>query len=656
VRLIRIILASGFVLLALAASPALAQNNICPNVAAGDSSNKCANTAFVQQSISPFFITCPAHQWVSQIAAALSICAQPSFTDLSGKATNGQLPVGAANTVKTSLDGVNEIDTGVPNCITTGSALQYTSGTGFSCGTGLSGRIILKAPTTFWVQPTGVDQPGCGLASGTSGCHTRGYLVFNVLAPNYDLGGQTVTVDLHTGSPITYTDSLQALIPQLVGQNGAGGLIFTGDCTAGHTNDVMIQPGAGLGYTYGFAFGFSARIQCQKLDQTTGVRAGSSNDMVVAGQGSNILLGNPSLFNVRADMTYGCNINPFNTFTVGPRGAYIQFDNDFTVDVGLCQVAVTGTPTNGSAVIGSIANTSNIVKYMGIIGTNVPTDAFVSSIVANTSVTMGCLYTSPCQASGSPGAETITFTGGGQSFIDSDSSQSFFTGNGDPSFSIIGTLANFPYYFSGWMFINDASQSNAQGITWVNPGQGRGRCSAVSGISILNTNFQGVPYFPCNALQPETSPSATVTAGSSTFTVSSAAGIVRGQIATDVVNPTATWTAGASTMVVSSATGIVAGAKVTAAGILGGAFVSNVAGTTITVSGCGSGPRCVTGSPLYLSGSATGVSFSNGLFSGSSVVTNISGTTITISDTIKNSGTAGNVWFQGRVTNGAIYD
>jgi hypothetical protein len=31
-------------------------------------------------------------------------------------------------------------------------------------------------------------------------------------------------------------------------------------------------------------------------------------------------------------------------------------------------------------------------------------------------------------------------------------------------------------------------------------------------------------------------------------------------------------------------------------------------------------------------------------------------TTITISDTIKNSGTAGNIWFQGRVTNNSIYD
>jgi len=543
--------------------------------------------------------------------------------------------------------------TGAIQCVQANSS-GVLSGIGVGCNTS-SGRTKLISPTTFYVSTAGTDTVGCGLASGASACRTRGYLVNSILIPNYDFGGQTVTVSIAAG---TYTDSLQVSSPLQIGQAGPTGLVFSGDCTSGHTSDVLIQPAANAGYAYGFAFGFSARIQCQKLDQTTGVRAGQSNDMIDVGQGSRLLMGNPSLFGVRGDMTYGCNINPFNTFTVGPGQAYLEFDNDFTIDVGSCQVQTTGTPTNGSAVI-TVPNTTNIVKYMGIVATNVPLDAFVNSIVTNTSVTMGCFYTSPCQANGSPGAETVTFTGGGQSFIDSDSSSSFFTTNGDPSFSIIGTLANYPFYFSGWMFINDLSVSNAQGITWVNQGQGRGHCSVVSNLSILNTNFQGIPYFPCYALTPEASPSGvTVTAGSSTFTVGSATGIVRGQIATDVVNTTATWTAGSSTMTVASATGIVVGAKVTGPGVLGGAFVSNIAGTTITVSGCGSGPRCVTGSPLYLSGSGTTVYFSNGLFSGASVVTNISGTTITISDTIKNTGTASNVWFQGRVTapGTSVYD
>lgn len=638
---------------------ALADNAICSDVTpATDTSNRCANTRFVWNAISasPFFISCPAHQFVNAIGALASICAQPNFTDLAGSITGSQIPsgtisnaklaVGTANTIKASLDGVNEIDTGIPNC----SLLQYTSGTGFSCAT--AARILLGAPTTFNVATNGINQPGCGSGTGTAACATRQYLVDNVLQ-NYDLNNKVVTVQIADG---TYTDSLQELRPMLLGQAGAGGLIFTGNCTT--PSNVLIQPAAGAGYTYGFAFGFSARIQCQELDQTTGVRAGSSNDMVVVGQGSRLLMGNGSLFGVHGDMVYGCNVNPFNTFTVGPQNAYLEFDNDFTINPILCQVSTIGSPTNGSATISAVTSTANVVKYQGIIATNVPSDAYVLSTTVN-SITFGCIYTSPCQANGTPGSVAVTITGGGQNFVDTDSSQFFANTNGDPSFSIIGTLANFPFYYSGWFFINDQSLANAQAITWVNPGQGRGRCSAVSNISVLNTNFQGIPYFPCNALQPEASPSGvSVTAGNSTFTVGSASGIVRGQVATDVVVPTATWTAGSSTMVVSSATGIVNGAKVSGPGILAGAFVTNISGTTITVGGCGTGPRCVSSSPLYLSESGQTVWFSNGLFSGGSVVTNVSGTTITISDTIKNTGTASNVWFQGRVTppSTSIYD
>jgi hypothetical protein len=685
----------------------------------GDNTTKVATDAFVTGAVALLLVNCSTNQFVVSITAVSAACAQPNFgvgvnlqsgttytvqtsdnnknirfsgsspvaVTLFAAASNNpfsfyvknaststvtitttsgtiggtaSFAVGPAMDIFAVSDGVSNWQVfrflgAVPDCTGASSALQWTAAAGFACNSALSGgRIKLASPTTFFVDSVapGVDQVGCGLASGASACRTRGYLVSNVLAPLYDLGGQAVTVQL-TG---TFTDSLQALIPQLVGQAGAGGLTFTGNCAAGHTSDVVITPAANAGYTYGFAFGFSARIQCQKLDQTTGVRAGQSNDLVVVGQGSKMLMGNPSLLNVRQDMVYGCNINPFNTFTVGPGYAYLEIDNDFTIDVGSCQVAVTGTPTNGSAVIGSIANTTNIVRFMGIVATNVPSDAFVNSIVTNTSVTMACLYTSPCQANGSPGAETITFTGGGQSFIDADSSQAFFTGNGDPSFSIIGTLANFPYYLSGFMFINDTSQSNAQAITWINPGQGRGRCSVVQNISVLNTNFEGLPYFPCNALQPEVAKfSVSLTAGGNTFTASPNTGVVLGQVVTDVINVTGTWTAGSSTMTVSSGTGIAIGAKVQGVGILSGAVVTNVSGTTITVGGCGAGPRCVTGSPLYISEAGASIYFSNNLMTGGSVVTNINGTTITISDTIAATGTAGTLWFQGRVTNGSFY-
>ena len=559
--------------------------------------------------------------------------AAPPTTTIGG--TSGQIQynnAGALAGFTMSGDCTTVVSTGVITC---------------TKSNGVANRIRLTAPTTFNVSTAGTDVAGCGLATGSAACRTRGYL-YNILAGNYDFGNQTVTVQIADG---TYTDSLQASGSLILGQAGPSGLIFTGNCTT--PTNVLIQPAASAGYTYSADGGTSYRIQCQKLDQTTGVRASASNDMIVAGHGSRLYMGNPSLFGVRGDMVYGCNVNPYNTFTVA-NSAYLEIDNDFTIDVSACQVATAGTPTSGSAVI-AIPSTINIVRYMGIVATGIPSDAYANSIVTNTSVTIACLYTSPCQATSSPGSETITFTGGGQTFIDWDSSQAFFITNGDPSYSIIGTLANFPFYTSGWFFVNDQSLANAQAITWVNPGQGRGACSQVENLSILNTNFQGIPYLPCNGLQPQASPSSTVTAGSSTFVVSSATGIKLGMVATDVTAPTATWTAGASTMVVSSATGLVVGAKVTGPGILTGAIVTNISGTTITIGGCGGGPRCVTSSPLYISEAGVTIEFSNGLFSGGSAVTGISGTTITISDTIKNSGTAGNVWFQGNVINFSLY-
>jgi hypothetical protein len=77
----RLLLALALLVLA---TPALAQNPTCPTRPVGDSTNACASTAFVQNQVSPFFITCPASQWIRSIAAGLSICSQPALSDISG--------------------------------------------------------------------------------------------------------------------------------------------------------------------------------------------------------------------------------------------------------------------------------------------------------------------------------------------------------------------------------------------------------------------------------------------------------------------------------------------------------------------------------------------------------------------------------------------
>jgi hypothetical protein len=279
------------------------------------------------------------------------------------------------------------------------------------------------------------------------------------------------------------------------------------------------------------------------------------------------------------------------------------------------------------------------------------------------SVTMACIYTNPCQANGSPGSVAVTFTGGGQAFIDfGNGAEVNYVTNGQPDYSIFQTLSGFPFFIAGWFFDNELSVANAQAITTINPSQAHGACSVVQGNSLLDTNFQGIPYLPCNGQTQQLALASTVVSGSNTITVGSTAGIKAGMIVNDIATPTATWTAGSATMVVSSATGIVSGMHVTGPGILSGAFVTNVAGTTITVGGCGAGPKCITGSPLYISETGQTVFFTGGLVRGNTTVSYVnSGTVFTISgDTpqgmgqITGSGTV-TLWFQSQVIQNSTY-
>ena len=559
---------------------------------------------------------------------------------------------------------------GSTQCVQANSS-GVLSGSGAACSSGT--RILLAVPTTFFVSTAGTDTAGCGLSSGASACRTRGYL-FNILASKYDLGGQTVTISIAAG---TYTDSLQAQSNLLVGQNSGNSLIFTGDCTSGHRSDVVIQPAAAAGYAYSADSGISYRIQCQVVDQTNQRSVFPSGaDIIVSAHGSKIYFGNPSLYGVVGasncngsglpcgpDLTFGCNFNGFNAITAGFI-AQVEFDNDFTIDVGRCQVTPTGTVTNGSPNITGVSSNTNVIQNMGIVAANVPFDAYVLSQSTGV-ITMGCIFTNPCQATGTA-TETLTITGGGQAFLDlGNGGTGYFNTNGQPDYSVIATLQNYPLYHGGFFFINEGSTINAQSITFVGPDQARGLCSIVKTLSNIDTNLQGIPYLPCHGQSAETTQSSvSLTANAGSITVASTANIKTGMIVADVASPTATFTAGAATMTVSSNSGIAVGAKVTGPGILTGAVVTNIAGTTITVGGCGAGPKCVSGSPLYLSEAGQTVYFSNSFLNASCVVSFISSSTVfnIQADTalgggcIKATGTAPNLWFQGQVIRFSVYD
>lgn len=568
----------------------------------------------------------------------------------------GGVPQGIANSIyiNPTAGTANMQALAIPSCANDGvHALVYLNATGLQCAAlSTTGRVRMTVDTTFYVETVGTDTAGCGLASGASACRTRAYM-FSILSADYDLAGHVATIQFADG---TYTDGFTAY-GSIVGQQGPQSLIFQGNCGAGATNNVLIQPAAAAGYAYGGAYGAQFSIFCQKMDMTTQIRAGpaSTADMVTAGQASKITIGKASLFGVRSDVSFGCLVNPYNHISAG-FDSVIQFDNDFEINPGSCQVSTTGTVTNGSATITAMATTTNIVQYMGVLATGVPNDAYVNSKTVN-SVTLGCLYTTPCQASSTTVGTAITTTGGGQSFLDmGNGAQAYVNTNGQPDYSVVVTLNNYPFYTSGFLFINGLSAINAQALTFVNPDQAHGRCSAIRQLSNIDTGLQGIPYLPCNAQVAEVSKTPALTAAAGSFTVGSATGIVQGMIVTDVAATTATFTAGTSTMVVASATGILAGSKPTGAGILAGAVVTNVAGTTITVGGCGAGPKCITGSPLYINEAASPVWFSNSYMSGASVVTGINGTTISISDTITNTSAGTTVWFQSRVTGNSVYN
>lgn len=152
----RLVLALGL-LLSLTAS-AWAQT--CPTRPLGDSSNACASTAFIQNQIAATplagFITCPANQFVNVVGAP-SVCAQPSFSNISGQATLAQLPTIGANTVLGSIAG------GTPIALTT---TQHTTLVNLFT-TALSGAVPASGGgTTNFLRADGAFAAPPGGASG----------------------------------------------------------------------------------------------------------------------------------------------------------------------------------------------------------------------------------------------------------------------------------------------------------------------------------------------------------------------------------------------------------------------------------------------------------------------------------------------------------
>lgn len=496
-------------------------------------------------------------------------------------------------------------------------------------GGGGTGRTILTTPTTFYVSTAGSDVTGVGSLANPWFSRSHAY---NTLQSKYDLGGQTVTVQLANG---VYTDSLQATGP-LVGQNGAGGLIFTGN-TADATQ-VVIRPAALTGYAFSAAFGAQYQVQFFTIDMIN-----SSADGIVVGQKSSINIGFATgLPNTSATLPsmifmspYG---NGYNNISCA-FGAFVQLTGNFSLRPSTYTTTATWSSGSTSVTLTSVAGITP-GQFMGIEGTGIGpaantlysnTGALVpvsSNYITNVSGNVATLAF-PTGAAGT--GVIVQLTAGGQSFLDVGGGSSvYFTTNGQPNFSVYVDLNGFPFYSAGFVFQQGNAYNNIQAVTFIRGSQGRGPAFQVKGISAIDTGLQGVPYLPG---WPPNLQGATWSAGANTITLGSAVDVAIGNTINTYANAQATFSSGATTIPVTVNTGLITpGMEVTGPGISSGTAVSSFGGGNVVLS-----------APTYNSQTNQTLFFTGGNCQNGNYVTFISGNTVSLASPTAGAGGAGSV-------------
>lgn len=173
-------------------------------------------------------------------------------------------------------------------------------------GTGTA-RTRLTAPTTLFASfASGTNIVGCGLAAGTSACKTLQFLYSQVLVPNYDTAGQTVTLlfDSNDTSGLTVQASW----------TGGGPVVISGPIAGCAGPTVGLVPAASPAVAVFVSLPASLSIDCAVLSGLYGVFAAA-----------------PGIIQMRR-VTYGTTIAAH--LSTSAAGATIICQNNYSITGG----------------------------------------------------------------------------------------------------------------------------------------------------------------------------------------------------------------------------------------------------------------------------------------------------------------------------------
>ena len=285
-----------------------------------------------------------------------SVASTGSFTNLtasgtvtlpSGSVALSNLAAQAANTVVANVTGSSASPTAfvMPSCSAANSALQYTSGTGWSCGTtfAITGGTLAQFAATTSAQLAGVvsDETGSGaLVFGTSPTIASPTVTGTLTATNITASGtltgftgrllnvQTFTAT-GTYTPTTGTNSV---IVQIIGGGGAGGGT---PATSGTQNSVGGAGGSGAWAIGRITSGFSG------VTVTIGA-AGAGSAGAVGGNGGQ---------------------SSFGALITAPGGIGGSLGTLLTSGVGVAIAGATSSNATGANMVNSPGNSGVMSVY-----------------------------------------------------------------------------------------------------------------------------------------------------------------------------------------------------------------------------------------------------------------------------------------------------